>query len=169
MTTHTLTDFDEVADALKNPNLVQALYDAGAVVMADVLLNLHGESHRARRNLEMKVFRRDFFRHYEREVFPATLAPTLAPHVAAGRCDLVQFGYDITMNLTADFAGIDRPLESAAETAALLSLVKTFSSGATLVHSTRDHEAVNAEVRAALDVFDATFLKPIDCTKATAD
>ncbi len=160
MNTILLTDFDEVAEALKNPDLVQSLYDAGAVVMADVLLTLHGDSHRARRNLEMKVFRRDFFRHYEQNVFPATLEPTLAPHLAAGHCDLVQFGYDVTLNLTADFAGIDRPSRSTAETQALLALVKTFSTGATLVHSTRDHEEVNAEVLQALDRFDVQFLQP---------
>lgn len=70
----------------------------------------------------------------------------------------MDLGYRVTMNLTADFAGIDRPARSAAETERLLRLVMTFSEGATLVHSTRDKEQVRAEVRAALVEFDREFL-----------
>ncbi|NJN50716.1 MAG: hypothetical protein HC809_01945 [Gammaproteobacteria bacterium] len=87
----------------------QALYDEGAVLMADVLVNLHGDAHRARRITESKVFRRDYFRYYEQEVFPTTLAQTLAPFLDSGRLDLVDFGYRVMANLTVDFAGIDRP------------------------------------------------------------
>ena len=160
MNEHRLTAYHDVYRALCNPQLVQALYDQGGVVMDDVLLTLHGDAHKARRHLELRVFRRDFFRHYEHEVFPRTLADALAPLVAAGHADLVEFGYRVTMNLTADFAGIDRPQRSPGETAALLELVKKFSEGATLVHSTRDAATVRAEVRDALAHFDRQFLTP---------
>jgi len=160
MTEHRLAAYHDVHRALCNPHLVQALYDAGGVVMDDVLLTLHGDAHKARRHLELRVFRRDFFRHYEHDVFPRTLADALAPLLVAGRGDLVEFGYRVTMNLTADFAGIDRPLRSPAETAALLGLVKKFSEGATLVHSTRDPATVRAEVDDALARFDQQFLTP---------
>ena len=73
---------------------------------------------------------------------------------------LMELGYAITMNLTADFAGVDRPRGDAEETSRLLRLTATFSEGATLVHSTRDKEVVRAEVRAALQEFDATFYRP---------
>jgi cytochrome P450 len=63
-------------------------------------------------------------------------------------------------DLTADFAGIDRPEHSAAETAALLDLVKTFSEGATMVHSTRDKSELRREVTEALAEFDRKFLQP---------
>jgi cytochrome P450 len=149
--------FDAAAQALREPNLQQALYDEGKVVMDGVLLTLHGEAHRARRLLEFRVFRRDFFRYYEHEVFPRTLGETLAPYLAAGRLDLVEFGYRMTVNLTADFAGIDRPEKSAAETEMLLKLIKSFSEGATLVHSTRDREVVRGEVREALAFFERRF------------
>lgn len=154
---------DRIPDALaalRNEHLAQSLYDEGKVIMDGTLLLLHGEEHRTRRMLEFRVFRRSFFRHYETEVFPRALAEVLGPTVAAGGCDLVEFGYRITMNLTADFAGVDRPARSAEETAALLALVMTFSEGATLVHSTRDKETVRAEVRAALAEFDRAFLQP---------
>jgi cytochrome P450 len=159
MTTITLNRIPDALAALRNENLAQSLYDEGAVILGDTLLTLHGEEHRTRRMLELRVFRRSFFRWYEVEVFPQALAEVLRPLVDAGRCDLVDFGYRITMNLTADFAGIDRPTRSVAETAALLELVKTFSEGATLVHSTRDKDEVRAEVRAALAELDRRFLK----------
>ena len=69
--------------------LRQALYDEGDVVMADVLVNLHGDDHRARRRLENRLFRKDTHRRYEREFFPPVVAATLAPHVASGRAELV--------------------------------------------------------------------------------
>ena len=152
--------YEDVAAALRHPDLAQALYDEGAVIMQDTLLTLHGPAHHARRALEMRVFRRDFFRHYGAEVFPRTLEETIAPAVTAGGADLIGLGYRVTMNLTADFAGVDRPARSAAETAQLLRLVMVFSEGATLVHSTRDKDGVRSEVRAALAEFDAAFLQP---------
>jgi len=160
MATITIDRIPEALAALRNENLAQSLYDEGKVIMEGTLLTLHGEAHRTRRMLEFRVFRRSFFRYYETEVFPRALAEVLGPTVASGRCDLVDFSYQITMNLTADFAGIDRPERSPRETAALLALVKTFSEGATLVHSTRDKDAVRAEVRAALREFAQHFLRP---------
>lgn len=160
MATITLNRIPDALAALRNESLAQSLYDEGKVIMEGTLLTLHGEAHRTRRMLEFRVFRRSFFRWYETEVFPRALAEVLGPTVASGGCDLVEFGYQITMNLTADFAGVDRPARTPAETAALLALVKTFSEGATLVHSTRDREEVRAEVRAALREFERRFLQP---------
>ena len=156
----TIDGFRNCDDALRSPSLKQSLYDMGAVVMKDTLLTLHGDAHQERRKLEVRVFRRNFFKYYEQEVFPPTLAETLKPAVAAGHTDLIQFGYRVTINLTADFAGVDRSEKTVEETEALLKMVKSFSEGATLVHSLRDHDEVNAEVRAALDAFDVRFLQP---------
>lgn len=146
--------------ALRHPDLMQGLYDAGMAVMADALITLHGAEHSQRRVVEFGVFGRGFFRDYERNVFANILQPALAPCREAGRADLVELGYRVTMNLTADFAGIDRPAGDREETQQLLSLVKTFSEGATLVHSTRDPDAVNREVDQAMTLFDQQFLQP---------
>ena len=156
----TVQGYKDALECLREQQLAQSLYDEGAVIMADVLLVLHGAEHRARRLLELKVFRRDFFRYYEQEVFPATLAQTIAPFVAAGAADLVDVGYRVTLNLTADFAGIDRPLRTTQETEHLRALVMSFSEGATLVHSTRNKEEVRAEVREALRDFEHSFYQP---------
>jgi cytochrome P450 len=157
---HVITDITHISAGLRHPDLRQALYDEGAVIMDRVLLTLHGEEHRKRRLLEFRVFRKDFFNWYEKTVFPATLESSMAEDLARGRTELVDLGYRVTMNLTADFAGIDRPEKSAEETAELLRLVTKFSEGATLVHSTRPKEEVRAEVRSAMDDFEPYFLAP---------
>ena len=160
MTTFTLSRIDDALAALKDEHLAQSLYDEGKVIMDRVLLTLHGEEHRKRRMLEFRVFRRSFLRYYESEVFPRALDELMAPILAAGGCDLVEFGHRITVNLTADFAGVDRPKRSLHETEALLGFVRTFGEGATLVHSTRDKDEVREEVRVALRQFEAELLAP---------
>ncbi|HPD93179.1 MAG: cytochrome P450 [Rhodobacter sp.] len=160
MTGTVITNYKEITRVLADRSMRQALYDEGGVVMDDVLLTLHGRAHHARRVLEFSILRKDYFSYYEAQVFPPALAQVLGPLAAGGRMDLVDFGYRVTMNLTADFAGIDRPEKSADETERLLRLVKIFSEGATLVHSTRDKDAVRAEVRAGLEDLRETFLAP---------
>ena len=156
----TLNKFVEVQAVLKHPEFVQALYDAGAVIMADALITLHGTAHSQRRVMEMGVFQRGFFRQYEQEVFPAVLMPRLDAAIAQGEVDLVDFGYRVTMHLTAHFAGIDGLQAGSGRTEALLTLVKKFSEGATLAHSTRTRSAVEEEVRAALETFRSEFFEP---------
>jgi len=78
--------------------------------------------------------------------------------IEAGRAELVDLGYRVTMNLTADFAGIDRPEGSPEETSDLLVLVEAFSAAATLIHSTRPKDEVRQEVREAIEIFRPRFL-----------
>ena len=125
----TVDTYREAEGILRLPDLRQGLYDEGAVLMRDVLVNLHGSEHRRRRTLETRVFRRDFFRYYEREVFPRTLRRTLAPFLRRGSADLVDLGYRVTLNLTADFTGIDRPLQTPEETEASAAAVAQLRQG----------------------------------------
>jgi len=159
MNVHRVVTFTECEAALRNRDLKQALYDAGKVVMEGVLLSLHGEEHSRRRAVEVRVFRRNFFNYYEKEVFPQTLAETIAPYVAEGSGDLIRIGYRLTVNLTADFAGVDRPQRTAEETERLIALTKKLSEGATMVHSTRDPAELNSEVAEALSALNAEFLQ----------
>ncbi len=160
MQNHRLTGYRDCEAALRNSDLRQAMYDAGAVITEGTLLMLHGKPHLKRREIESRVFRRNFFKYYEKEVFPATLEQTLAPFVSAGSGDLIELGYRLTVNLTADFAGVDRPLKTPEETEQLIRLTKKFSEAATMVHSTRDKAELEAEVREAMAEFDAVFLTP---------
>lgn len=156
----TIDDYELVKEAFRRKELRQALYDEGAVVMADCLLSLHGAEHRARRRLENRLFRREVFRTWEQEVLEPTIGESMRPFIEAGHGDLIPIGYRTTMNLTAFIAGVDRSSGTPEETEALYEFVKKFSEGATLVHSTRDHDEVRAEVAEALERFDEQFLEP---------
>ena len=164
MSTVTLDNWKDVWDAFRRKDLRQALYDAGDVVMADCLLNLHGEEHRQRRRLENRLFRRDVFRHWEDDVLGTTMDTTLAPYLQTGEGDLVAIGYRLAMNLTATIAGLDVDPADPEQTDELHRIVAKLSEGATLVHSTRDHDEVKSEVLECLELLDADFLAP--ATKA---
>ena len=147
-------------EALCDRRLIQSMYNECDVLMDRVLLTLHGEAHAHRRAIEWRLFRRDFARYYEREVYPATLAQTLAPYLASGRMDLPEFGFRVNINLSSDIAGIDRAEDSESETSALVAYTRKFSEGATLFHSTRDKNVVREEVANALQAFKEQFFEP---------
>ena len=147
-------------EALCDHRLIQSMYNECDVLMDRVLLTLHGEAHAHRRAIEWRLFRRDFARYYEREVYPATLAQTLAPYLATGRMDLPEFGFRVNINLSSDIAGIDRAEGSESETSALVAYTRKFSEGATLFHSTRDKNVVREEVAKALQAFKEQFFEP---------
>ena len=155
-----VSSYKQANDTLRLTDLRQALYDEGAILMEKVLVNLHGDEHRTRRGIETKVFRRDFFEWYEKQVFPNTLRETLTPYLAAGKTDLVDFGFRVMMNLTADFSGVDRPARTPEETANLLRILRTFGKAATLGQALGDKEAIRAEIRAAMAEFDRDFFQP---------
>ncbi len=156
----TITTMDEAREAYRAKDLRQALYDAGEVVMADVLVNLHGEEHRRRRRHENRLFRRDVFMAYQEQLFPEVIEETLKPHVANGRAELVKLSHQLMMNLAALTAGVDRPLQTPEETFHLYSYLMTFIEGATLAHYTGDADAKRREVAEALEQFDEEFLVP---------
>lgn len=166
--TVTITTYEEARDVYRQKQLRQALYDAGEVVMADVLVNLHGDEHRARRRLENRLFRKDTHAHYERDLFPPVVEKTLAPHVSAGHAELVSLSHQMMMNLAALTAGVDRPTGTPEETFHLYSYLMLFIEGATLAHYAGDREAKEAEVVEALDSFDREFLQPSIATRRTA-
>ena len=156
----TVSTYEQAREAYRRKDLRQALYDEGEVVMADVLVNLHGDEHRARRRLENRLFRKDTHARYEREFFPPVVERTLAPHVERGRAELVSLSHEMMMNLAAFTAGVDRPEGTPEETLELYSYLMLFIEGATLAHYTGDRDAKRAEVTTALAAFDAEFLVP---------
>lgn len=161
MSEHEVTTYEGCVHALKQPDLRQSLYDAAALMMSDVLVNLHGKEHRARRLVEGTIFRKDVFLHYEKNFLPRTLDETIRPFLEAGHGDLVDIGYRVMMNLTVDFAGIDRPERSHEETSELLRLLKEFSLAPALGQSLEaDVEPKKARIRKAMTEFEARFLTP---------
>ena len=151
---------DEAKEVYRNKEMRQALYDAGEIVMADVLVNLHADDHRSRRRLENRLFRRETLVHYERDLFPSVIERTLAPYVVAGHAEMVELSHQLMMNLAALNAGVDRATGTADETARLYAQMMKFIEGATLAHTTRDPRQVEAEIAVSLDDFDREFLTP---------
>lgn len=158
--TITITQWDEARDAYRNKDLRQALYDAGEVVMADVLVNLHGADHRDRRRLENRLFRRDTVELYERELFPPIIEATLTEELTSGRAELVDLGHRMMMNLAAFTAGIDRPLGTAEESRDLHRYLMLFIEGATLGFYTGDRDEKEAEIQSHVQAFDDEFFAP---------
>lgn len=163
MTTINVTGFREAQQTLSLPDLKQALYDEGAALMDRVLVTLHGEEHRKRRLLEMKIFKKDFFAYYETQVMPTVLRETLQPFVQGGGADLIDVAYHCMVGLTADFAGIDRPLRSAAETAELVRLLRVFGVAATIGQfkgSRAEFDALKASIGQGMQDFETRFFNP---------
>ena len=160
MSTITVDGYKEAHQTLSLPELEQSLYDEGRILMDRVLVTLHGEEHRVRRLLEMKIFKKDFFNYYEKEVLPAVVNATLARFLPTGRTDLMDFGRRAMLDLTADFAGIDRPAGTEEERDALLSILNGLGVAATLGQYTGDREAMRAVAAKALSDFDSRFFRP---------
>ena len=158
--TITITTVDESKDVYRQKDLRQSLYDAGEIVMDGVLVNLHGDDHRARRRLENRLFRRDTLVHYERDLFPSVIEETLQPYVDDGRAELVHMSHQLMMNLAALNSGVDRTTGDPDETGRLYGYMMKFIEGATLAHTTRDPSEVEGEVAAAIAGFDHEFLRP---------
>ena len=153
-----LDGFLEVQEALCNPNLRQSLYEDSDILMKDVLITLHGEEHRRRRQSELKLFTRSVTSDYENKAFAKFLKQVVSQAVEAQDFDLVEFGYLATIQLTSDFAGVDKGREDT-DTKKLIEIVKRFSEGATIVHSNREKNAVRENLKMAKDAF-LKFLRP---------
>ena len=54
---YSINDFKTAGETLRVNDLRQALYDAGAILMDKVLVNLHGKEHQMRRKVEAKILK----------------------------------------------------------------------------------------------------------------
>ena len=155
----TITRPEDARECYRHKALRQAGYDDGEVVMGDAIINLHADEHRKRRRLENRLFRRDTFFSYERELFPEIIEKTVRPYLDQGKADLVDFGHQLMMNLAAATAGVDRPMGTAEETFRLYAYMMNFIEAATLAFFTGDKEAKRKEIQEAMEAFDAEFLE----------
>jgi cytochrome P450 len=160
MPTVNVSGYKEANQTLCIPDLKQSLYDEGAVLMDRVLVTLHGDEHRARRLLEMKIFKKDFFTWYETQMLPPVVARMVARYAALGRADLMDFAPRTMIDLTADFAGIDRPLGTDEERDTLVRLLKGMGQAATLGQFSGDREPVRRAIAETIREFDEKFFAP---------
>jgi len=160
MKTLELTAYRDCERALKLPDLKQALYDEGAILMDQVLVTLHGEEHRQRRNAEMRVFRRHFFRHFELQTIPSVFDDVMS-EVNAEEEDIVDLGYHFMVFLALKFAGIDPQQNTREEFNDMVAMLRSFGVAATLGQA-RDKDLAEATqaVRDTLQEFDQRFFEP---------
>jgi cytochrome P450 len=146
---------------LRIPDPHQALYDADTLFLPRTVVCLHGKEHMEKKRLFMGVFNRSFFRHYQNHVFPAALAETMAPALAAGKGDMTRFAYRVLVNLVADSAGIDRA-HTEADTDRLLALIGKLGHAPTMGQLTNpsDRDHLMEELQQALNTFRTEFFEP---------
>ena len=84
-----LSSWADAKAALRNRDLRQGLYDEGIALMHGVIVNLHGAEHNARRRLENRLFRRDTFAFWEKNLIPNNIYESIQPHIVGGQVDLL--------------------------------------------------------------------------------
>jgi cytochrome P450 len=155
-----LETYAEVAEALRARELRQALYDAGSALMGPVIVNLHGDAHRDRRRLENRLFRRDVFAAWERELIVPTVEAVLQPSLAAGEVDLLTLARTTMMTVSRRVAGIDLPNDDPSTLVDFAALMNRMAVASVVVHSTLPPEDVIAEGNDALHDFEKRFFEP---------
>ena len=156
----TLTTYADGREALRHRELRAATHDEAAFLLGETILVLHGDEHTHRRRVQNRLFRRDTLARYEREALPVIFDEALAPFLARDSVDLVELSHRLVVLLSAAIAGVDRPERTVAEADRLYGLLKAFSEGATIIHTTRDRDEVRRDTLAALGRFEQEFLLP---------
>ena len=160
MEIHRVSAYHDVEHALRITDLKQSLYDEGKILMDKVLVTLHGDEHRQRRSIESQLFRKNFFRVYENEVFPDLLSETLNQFLTESALDLKELGYRIMVHLSLSFAGIDRIDGTVKEADAQHRLLIQLGQAATIGQFKGDREPIFQEIREAIDEFRERFFLP---------
>ena len=160
MEIHRVSAYHDVEHALRITDLKQSLYDEGKILMDKVLVTLHGDEHRQRRSIESQLFRKNFFRVYENEVFPELLSETLNQFLTESALDLKELGYRIMVHLSLSFAGIDRFDGTVEEADAQHRLLIQLGQAATIGQFKGDREPIFQEIREAIDEFRERFFLP---------
>lgn len=151
-----ITSYAAAREALRHRDLRQGLYDEGSDLMANVIVNLHGPAHTARRRLENRLFRRETFKQWEEVLIPQSIERSIAERLVNGRVDLIELARDTMMRIAADIAGVD--LGEAPQRFVLLrEIMVDLAQASTVRHHLGDKAAVIARGQEALARFDREF------------
>lgn len=159
MPTITLSSWVDAKAALRNRDLRQGLYDEGIALMHGVIVNLHGAEHNARRRLENRLFRRDTFAFWEKELIPHNIAESIQPHLVGGQVDLLQLARLTMMRISAGIAGIDLGTDPERFTL-LAEIMEKLARASTVNHFTGDKQSVIEQGNDALRIFTKEFFEP---------
>ena len=118
------------------------------------------DEHRTRRTIESQLFRRNFFRYYESDVFPGLLQETLDQFMDTDDLDLKELGYRIMVHLSLAFAGIDRVDFTVEEADAQHRLLIQLGQAATIGQYKGERQQILDEIADALVEFETRFFAP---------
>ncbi len=157
-----LASYAQAREAMRNRNLRQGLYDEGKALMKKVIVNLHANEHTTRRRLENRLFRRETFVHWERNLIPDSVMASITPHVGGGSIDMVGLARTTMMRIAADIAGIDLGNDPA-RFPRLAGLMARMARAANVNHFIGDKSEVIADGNDALATYKQEFFDPA-CT-----
>jgi cytochrome P450 len=160
--TVTFDRYDEIRDALFNPNLSRSFdkrssHDGN--IRDGVVSISHGAVHRARRRIENTQFRPDVLRLYERDLFPQVMNDLLDLLIDQAQVDLYAVGELLSVVLASRRAGIEFDPSSLDQLHRLVHAVDVFSQGSAILDA-KDPDAVRDLVRATYREFEADFVRP---------
>lgn len=151
--TMTITGYANVRAAMANNDLSRSIdferFEKGNI-KEDTLSVLHGDEHRHRRRVENRLFRREMFESYERELFPDIVEHTLDHFVNFDDADVMEIGGLFTVVLAARTAGVDFDRDSLADRQRLRGLLHEFALGSAADTAFGDIDEIKAEMREAL-------------------
>ena len=151
-----LTEFKSALSLLVKRDVHQAMYERCPSLMADVLLNLEGNTHRTRKRLLMPLYRRESAKALEDWV-TCQLLPEMDPLIRASSTqDLVQLAQLAMLRVSVRLLG----LPSDCAEPRLLQLVDTFSASATAAQSMEHEDTLTQQLQNALTLFDEHYFQP---------
>lgn len=161
-TTVELTAYDEIREALFNPNLSRTFDTrdyAHGNIRDGVVSIAHGATHRARRRIENTQFRPDKLSLYERTLFPQVMDDLFDEFLVGDEVDLFTIGEMLASVLAARRAGIDVDESDRAELRRLVEFVDVFSQGSAIL-DVRDPDAIRKLVYETYVRFERDYVRP---------
>ena len=153
-----LSSFEDVKEAYRQRALKQALYDDGADLMGDVIVNLHGGDHRLRRRVENRLFRRETFWLYEHTLVPQAINDLLAPHLASGWVEVLGLTRRTMLHVGLLVSGVDRVEGTEEESERLAALLVRLNRASNVAQSPLPTSEVVADGQVALRELERDFL-----------
>jgi len=127
--------------------------------MHGVIVNLHGAEHNARRRLENRLFRRDTFAFWEKNLIPFNISESIRPHLVGGQVDLLQLARLTMMRISAGIAGIDLG-DDPQRFALLADIMSKLARASSVNHFIGDKQIVIEQGNLALKTFETEFYNP---------